>query len=82
MAFFLSVEDSNPHKRNQNPSCYHYTNRHYKVYFLPLFSCSVKNMSLKKIPSVLVIHRDKYEELSQNQLFFKKNLRKILVLKG
>ena len=26
----LPWKDSNPHRRNQNPTCYHYTTRHYR----------------------------------------------------
>ena len=34
--FELSWKDSNPHRRNQNPTCYHYTTRQSvcKTFFL------------------------------------------------
>lgn len=32
--FELSWKDSNPHRRNQNPTCYHYTTRHCVGHFL------------------------------------------------
>lgn len=39
--FELSWKDSNPHRRNQNPTCYHYTTRQLNMYvnqFLDEFS--------------------------------------------
>lgn len=39
--FELSWKDSNPHRRNQNPTCYHYTTRQF------LCLC-LSNLLLKK----------------------------------
>lgn len=46
--FELSWKDSNPHRRNQNPTCYHYTTRQSvcKTFFIWL-SCRVRFTSAK-----------------------------------
>ena len=43
VAIKLPWKDSNPHRRNQNPTCYHYTTRQCVAGLLPFCECKVRH---------------------------------------